>query len=144
MPVIVLAVVIQRWIASPALREHVRVSLIRWNGGAHFGSHVEMARGEGRVPRMIPGGQAPHNIHGAYEFVVKVQCNEIMDSLMIYDEERSFTIEAAPASARLKQMCLEKGIGGSIGKVFDAGKKAFFLALRDSNDILIFTDKVVP
>lgn len=92
-----------------------------------------------------PQGLAPHNIHGAYEFTVKVQCSKETYRLMIYDEKQSFTVN--PDARPLYELCFQHGMTGRMGSqpgTEARGKKAYFAALRDGNDALIFTDKVLP
>ena len=101
----------------------------------------DMAAGNHRNTRMVPKGQAPANIHGSYEFTVKIQCS-LQGQLMMYDERKSFTIGGIENEALLT-LCREHGIAGKASHS-TGGKKYYLSALRDEDDILVFTDKVLP
>jgi hypothetical protein len=89
-------------------------------------------------PTHIPSGAIPHNVHGAYEFVVKAQVAAAMP-ILIYDEHKSFSIKAplhGPGIHKIQSLVERDGLVG--------GKKGFLAAVRFGDNLRIFVDKLVP
>lgn len=106
--------------------------------GARVSSFAYGEDGKLAPPKHIPSGAIPHNVHGAYEFVVKAQVAAAMP-ILIYDEHKSFYIKAplhGPGVHKIQSLVERDGLVG--------GKKGFLAAVRIGDNLRIFVDKLVP
>eukprot|EP00966_Prymnesium_polylepis_P304244 7029175-Prymnesium_polylepis.2 len=98
-----------------------------------------------KAPHKQDPTQAPKNIHGQREFVVKVQPPGKLapeeTACMVYDENRSFQSFLPLASHGIEAILqLIKNYGVHNPR----GSKGFFMARREGTRLRIFADKLVP
>lgn len=107
--------------------------------------NVSMTGAASKAPRKV-NKEAPKNIHGAREFMVKVQPPGMASaqktaSCMVYDETRSFQ-SFMPLATHGVEAVLELIRHYGVHKA--GGSKGYFMAKREGTRLRIFTDKIMP
>ena len=124
-------------------RPAVRVSL-RPDEKLAGKSVASMSRQGGAQLKKIHLTDAPPNVHGEREFMVKVQLpmtNGAGDGLgMVYDEQRSFQSFVDLESPDRHMATLTRLIATEGGS---GGVKGYFMARRQGDELFIFVDKVL-
>ena len=110
-----------------------------------FFANISMTGAASSMPsRRVDPTQAPKNVHGSREFIVKVQTPgnySPQAECMVYDEVRSFQ-SFMPLATHGVEAVLELIRHYGVHKA--AGSKGYFLARREGTRLRIFADKILP
>lgn len=108
--------------------------------------NMSMTGEPNKEPRKV-SMEAPKNIHGSREFLVKMQPpgrqleKQQMQLCMVYDEARSFQ-SLMPLSTHGVEALLELIRHYGVHKA--GGSKGYFMAKREGTRLRVFTDKIMP